>query len=282
MAASTAAQRPTAGRRRSTAAVRRTTSGARQQQRPGVRVRQRLQSGFCVDGVCCNSACTETCKTCNVARRSRDLHVRPDRRRAEHVGRPAPSRRRVDLRPRRHAATAPGHCRKYVAGTVCKPGTCQGAPSATSTSATARAAAGRVPRRSARRSTAIPRRTSASSTCTSDTRLRQRRPVRRTAAAARSRSGAVCAKDSECASDVLRRRGLLQRRLQGAVRHLQPAGPRGDLLADRHRTSPIRTASAPSRRRRPAAPPAPATASAAARATRPRPSASRRRARATG
>jgi hypothetical protein len=23
------------------------------------------QSGFCVDGVCCNSACTEACKTCN-------------------------------------------------------------------------------------------------------------------------------------------------------------------------------------------------------------------------
>ncbi|HXU05915.1 MAG TPA: hypothetical protein VN903_33405, partial [Polyangia bacterium] len=81
------------------------------------------QSGFCVDGVCCNSACTDTCKACN--------------------DQSAPGMCTFvasggDPRPGACATTAVttcgfdgkcdgvGHCRKYPAGTVCRPGMCTG------------------------------------------------------------------------------------------------------------------------------------------------------------
>ena len=83
-------------------------------------------SGFCVDGVCCNTACTETCKSCNdQSAPGICTFVAAGARRAQPAT--CPTSARLDLRARRHAATALGHCRKYPAGTVCKPGTCDGA-----------------------------------------------------------------------------------------------------------------------------------------------------------
>ncbi len=81
------------------------------------------QSGFCVDGVCCASACGETCRACNLATSMGDCALVP-----------------AGGRPTRQecAASTPatcgqdgtcdgkGACRKYVKGTECKTGTCDG------------------------------------------------------------------------------------------------------------------------------------------------------------
>src|SRR5450432_1626861 len=83
------------------------------------------QSGFCVDGVCCDTACDDTCKACNVQGMMGTCSFVPS-----------------GLKPRA-ASTCPtadvgscgtdgtcdgqGACRKYVMGTVCKAGTCDGA-----------------------------------------------------------------------------------------------------------------------------------------------------------
>ena len=82
-------------------------------------------SGFCVDNVCCNSASTETCKSCNT------------------IAAPGTCSFIAAGDPPRTASTCPksdlttcgldgtcdgnGSCRSYVAGTVCQPGTCDGA-----------------------------------------------------------------------------------------------------------------------------------------------------------
>src|SRR5450432_909552 len=82
------------------------------------------QSGFCVDGVCCDTACDDTCKACNVQGMMGICSFVPS-----------------GLKPRA-ASTCPtadvgscgidgtcdgqGACRKYVMGTVCKAGTCDG------------------------------------------------------------------------------------------------------------------------------------------------------------
>jgi hypothetical protein len=83
------------------------------------------QSGFCVDGVCCSTACTGTCKACNVAGSmgtctnapSGDLARTPDM---------CP---KGDVSTCGQDGTCDGHgaCRKYPSGTVCRPGTCDGA-----------------------------------------------------------------------------------------------------------------------------------------------------------
>lgn len=81
------------------------------------------QSGFCVDGVCCSSACGDTCKACNLPNSLGDCALVPA------GGKPA--------RQECNATTAAtcgddgtcdgkGACRKYLKGTECKTGTCDG------------------------------------------------------------------------------------------------------------------------------------------------------------
>ena len=80
-------------------------------------------------------------------------------------------------------------------------------------------------------------------------------------------NGATCETNDQCASELLRRRRLLQRRLQGACLSCNLMGREGTcwpIDADK----PDRAASAATRGRRAAVRPACATASAAARSTR--------------
>jgi hypothetical protein len=80
------------------------------------------QSGFCADGVCCNSACNETCRACNVQGSPGICTVIP-------AGNPP---RTLSECPTSDESTCgldgacdgKGACRKHVAGTVCKAGTC--------------------------------------------------------------------------------------------------------------------------------------------------------------
>ena len=82
------------------------------------------QSGFCVDGLCCNTACTDTCKTCNDQSAPGMCTLVPN-------GAPEPSgacaMSAVSTCGLDGACDGMGHCRKYPAGTICKPGTCEGA-----------------------------------------------------------------------------------------------------------------------------------------------------------
>jgi hypothetical protein len=85
------------------------------------------QSGFCVDGVCCDGACTDTCKACNVQGNMGTCTFVP----AGLAPRAAP----VPICPKSDVGTCGGDgmcdgqgaCRKYVRGTVCKGGMCDGA-----------------------------------------------------------------------------------------------------------------------------------------------------------
>jgi hypothetical protein len=83
------------------------------------------QSGFCVDNVCCDSACTDTCKRCDVKGSMGTCSFVP-------AGLPP---RAASTCPTASASSCgtdgtcdgQGACRKYVMGTVCQPGTCDGA-----------------------------------------------------------------------------------------------------------------------------------------------------------
>ena len=82
------------------------------------------QTGFCVDGICCTSACAEICKACNLPSALGDCAFVP------------PGVKPTD--PLACAATTPatcgqdgtcdgkGGCRQYPRGTECKAGTCEG------------------------------------------------------------------------------------------------------------------------------------------------------------
>ena len=82
------------------------------------------QSGFCVDGICCTSACADTCKACNLPSSLGDCAFVPA------------GVKPTD--PQDCAATKPatcgqdgtcdgkGGCRQYPKGTECKAGTCEG------------------------------------------------------------------------------------------------------------------------------------------------------------
>ncbi|HXU62214.1 MAG TPA: hypothetical protein VN962_10960 [Polyangia bacterium] len=82
-------------------------------------------SGFCVDGVCCNSACTESCKACNTL-------SAPGTCSFVAAGDPP---RSASICPKSDVTSCgldgtcdgKGGCRSYVSGTVCQPGTCNGA-----------------------------------------------------------------------------------------------------------------------------------------------------------
>jgi hypothetical protein len=81
-------------------------------------------SGFCVDGVCCNSLCNGTCMACNVASSKGTCSPVPDGETPRIPG-------QCQAEP---AATCgldgtcngAGGCRKFVDGSICDPGTCQG------------------------------------------------------------------------------------------------------------------------------------------------------------
>jgi hypothetical protein len=82
------------------------------------------KSGFCVDGVCCDTACTDTCKACDVVGATGTCTAVPP-------GEPPRAPRAACVGS--DVATCgldgtcdgKGSCRRYPAGTVCRPGTCQ-------------------------------------------------------------------------------------------------------------------------------------------------------------
>ena len=82
-------------------------------------------SGFCVDGLCCNTACTETCKSCNTPTSPGLCGFVP----AGALPRLASTCPASDMSSCGLDGTCNGNgaCRSYEAGTVCAPGTCDGA-----------------------------------------------------------------------------------------------------------------------------------------------------------
>ncbi len=228
-------------------------------------------SGFCVDGVCCNSACTDDLQVLQHGLSARDLQLRRRRRPAAHAcGLP-------EERPSPPAAwTAPATAKGAAAATsparFASPARATAPRSAASASATAAAAArpGRPP--SARRSIATRKTNSCVVTCSSDADCAGsvkcvngscgKRPI-----------GAVCTAANQCAS-ASAPTGSAATCLHRPLRQLQPERAHRHLLADGAWASPTRTRSAPPPTSRPAGRPAPATAWAGAPSTRPRRSAS--------
>ncbi len=87
-------------------------------------------SGFCVDGMCCNSACTGTCQACNIRSSPGTCSPIPAGTRPVLVGQcktDAVSSCGFD-----GTCDGAGACRKYPDGTVCTPGRCTG-PTVTGT-----------------------------------------------------------------------------------------------------------------------------------------------------
>jgi hypothetical protein len=81
-------------------------------------------SGFCVDGVCCGSACTEGCKTCAAPGTVGTCVNRPsgeNPREASTCVKTAVATCGVD-----GTCDGSGACRKYPVNTMCKPGMCDG------------------------------------------------------------------------------------------------------------------------------------------------------------
>ena len=83
-------------------------------------------SGFCADGVCCNTACTETLQGLQHGLGPRDLHLRRGRRPAANAF-GVPEDERHHLRAGRNLRRQGGLPGDTSAGTVCQPGTCDGA-----------------------------------------------------------------------------------------------------------------------------------------------------------
>ncbi len=82
------------------------------------------QSGFCADGVCCTSACGQTCRACDLATSLGDCAsvpsgVKPHDSTVCAASKPATC-------GQDGACDGKGGCRKYVEGTECKLGTCDG------------------------------------------------------------------------------------------------------------------------------------------------------------
>jgi len=82
------------------------------------------RSGFCVDGVCCTSACGESCKACNVPSALGDCSLipagaTPSNRSTCKASTPATC-------GQDGTCDGKGGCRLYVADTICNTGTCDG------------------------------------------------------------------------------------------------------------------------------------------------------------
>ncbi|HMF39870.1 MAG TPA: hypothetical protein VKQ32_04195 [Polyangia bacterium] len=82
------------------------------------------QSGFCVGGLCCNSACTDTCKTCNDQSAPGICTLVPSGGQAPPGSCPMGAASTCGLDG---TCDGKGNCRRYPAGTVCMAGTCDGA-----------------------------------------------------------------------------------------------------------------------------------------------------------
>ena len=85
---------------------------------------EECQTGFCADGICCSSACGETCKACNLASALGDCAFVPA------GGKPSDPLTCVAGIPatcgQDGTCDGKGDCRVYVQGTECKPGRCDG------------------------------------------------------------------------------------------------------------------------------------------------------------
>jgi hypothetical protein len=80
-------------------------------------------SGFCVDGVCCESACAGTCYACNLAERLGRCAAVPAGQAEPRARCPAESVASCGLDG---TCDGTGACRKHPTGTVCAPGSCAG------------------------------------------------------------------------------------------------------------------------------------------------------------
>ena len=82
------------------------------------------QSGFCADGVCCGSACTDACKACNLPSSLGECSFVPAGVKPAHAplcALSAPATCGLD-----GTCDGQGGCRKFVNHTECSPGTCAG------------------------------------------------------------------------------------------------------------------------------------------------------------
>jgi hypothetical protein len=82
-------------------------------------------SGFCVDGLCCNNACTETCKSCNTPAAPGVCSFVADGVAPTSAGDCPQST--VSTCGLDGTCDGKGSCRSYQSGTVCQAGTCDGA-----------------------------------------------------------------------------------------------------------------------------------------------------------
>ena len=82
------------------------------------------RTGFCVDGVCCTSACAGRCKACNLPTSLGDCTFIPSGvKSSDPLECPA---EKASTCGRDGTCDGAGSCRKYVAQTECHPGTCSG------------------------------------------------------------------------------------------------------------------------------------------------------------
>ncbi|HXU83700.1 MAG TPA: LamG domain-containing protein [Polyangia bacterium] len=84
--------------------------------------RTQCESGFCVDGVCCDDSCTGTCRACDVAGSMGQCTNVPDNEDPDNEC----GTDMVNTCKRDGMCDGQGACRKYAAGTECAPASCTG------------------------------------------------------------------------------------------------------------------------------------------------------------